>query len=445
MPNNAGVKPSAGGIVSDASGAKPGREFRGQEAKPLTPINVRPMLDELGNPIYRKIERRIEEQPDIVAGALSASRSPEQAFRKLFGTWGHHPEMEAKAIAAVIRNGLLSVHGLLTSLLVQQENGIPLVPTAVQLQLLEFLNSSGDATIRSAVANLRNDSQNGYRSVEPYQQLIETMFGYNIEFGANLTDPEAQFRQLERLADSNLLIVYYLNSIGVTRPGFSGRDAFQQYFASTAEGGQVTVYLGADDNVSSASDSAYRGFVPLPSSTNADNVDALGSIYLGSQTLTATITHEFFHQLDRRLGGNVNASSGTSSTVMGLDTYLLTVAVNSTYNITGIPNTGSQLGSRANPSETDTPELFADYGMTAVHERYSSTRDELAQTSETSDPNNTFVQFDRNDTGQLRPSSRDIECALKQYFQQVIAGISPEQMVFDPEQCDDQRNRGTES
>jgi hypothetical protein len=73
-----------------------------------TPIDVQPRLDEMNNPMLRDIKRRFKEQPDIMKGALRSSKSPEDAFNKLFAEWGRDPEMDSAALASLQGTSILS-------------------------------------------------------------------------------------------------------------------------------------------------------------------------------------------------------------------------------------------------------------------------------------------------------------------------------------------------
>jgi hypothetical protein len=323
--------------------------------------------------------------------------------------WGRDEEQDAQAIATLKHKGLLDRVGKFRGTVT--EDAVEL--TDVQQQVVDML-SDGTKAHNEVITHFLLDPNDADR----YAALIEAAFGYGIEFGDYLpdNDTDGRIRQLERLADSNLLIVGYLDSIGL-----DGQATFQEYFASTSEGDAITVWLGADNLVSTERDAAYRGNVPLPGSAPPS---ALDDVYLGSQLLTATITHEFFHQLDRRLG---MVSTGQDTNVMSLSVYLTDIAINSITKVPGLPfqsETVLNTEARANQS-TEDPEYFADLGMTTVHDSpYANSlgREDYPTALEDAEP----IRFIDS------TNARDVECALKQYIFQVLTGTHPDEMGFVP-------------
>jgi len=106
----------------------------------------------------------------------------------------------------------------------------------------------------------------------------------------------------------------------------------------------------------------FTGYTPLHQSQDKNNpdIDNLSIIYLGSEVSVATITHEFFHQLDRHWGRE-------ELTDYRIEGNFFTLLINN-----GLPNTDATLTGRAHNAEREGSlassyvELWADMGMTAV-------------------------------------------------------------------------------
>jgi hypothetical protein len=270
--------------------------------------------------------------------------------------------------------------------------------TTFQFQELEKLTALM-AMQRQELATV-NDNLAG--AVDQYRNLAEQVFGYEVEFaeGVEFSD-EQSIAQIQNLATSNLEIIRYFDEVlqeaGST---MTGLEAFNRFMAYTPSGTRITVHLG--DNVESQGE--FVGNTPLPGSAPDEKLDDL---YLGSQVSAATITHEFFHQLDRYF----NMALSSDSNPRGFINYLSNVP-NSISGAHDLSMTRQfVIVSGASPLDLR-EEIFADLGMTAVLDGLGLfiNPDPLPGV----DPRLVAFTEDRN--------AQDIECALRQYFRQLLTG-----------------------
>jgi hypothetical protein len=268
--------------------------------------------------------------------------------------------------------------------------------------------------IREVGAQLDEINHHLENAVEEYIDLMETVFGYNLEIDPNFQGTrDERIAMITTLRDANFLIVDYLDDI-LEGTEMTGLEAFQLYFAQMPTG-EITVHLGADDDALGT----YTGRTPF-----APNLpeEEHRQIYLGSGVSEATIVHEFFHQLDRYFGTLLSPERGvalsTNDPNVGLITYLSTIPTS--LGSTGLTLTNELIaeGSGANYLPNDA-EIFANLGMTAVLDNLGYTVDPFGGSSE--------VAF--ADTF----NARDFECAFQQYLRQVLT--EGRATTFDPSEC----------
>ncbi len=267
--------------------------------------------------------------------------------------------------------------------------------TSFLLNELERLNVL--ITTQSEELATVNDRLAG--AVDEYADLAEEVFGYRITFDDQFFESDQQrIDLLTNLVTSNVRIVRYLDTLGLER---SGLEVFLEIFA---EQGAITVELGANavTNDDSTSIGEYHGLTPTAG-------EGSNTVYLGSQVSVATITHEFFHQMNRYF--NMALTSGEDPNVMTLRAYLRDVALNTVYDP---PRPGLLFQRRgiitdgASDDDSDDAEIFPDLAMAAVLDNLGFRVDEVNRSP--------IVAFDDTQNAQ------DVECAIRQYFSQILRG-----------------------
>jgi hypothetical protein len=270
---------------------------------------------------------------------------------------------------------------------------------------------------------------------EDYAALMEQAFGYDIAFAGEFEGQE-YINQLTRLRDSNLAIVAKYDEI-MAGTGYTGLDIFRQFFATSpysAEGEDNRIMVLLGDNV--GAEGAFYGKVPLGAIGVMLDEDAMAeldedilagyrqdlqTIYLGSQVSTATTTHEFYHQLDRYFG----LALSDQDNPMGLPTYLRDDEKNTLSSESGFPfNRGfvdSYIIISGASSDDDNPEIFADLGMAA-------TIDGMGLIVHSEGVGDAVAFRDGK-------NARDVECALQQYFRQILLGQTSD-LTYEREQCE---------
>ncbi len=243
-------------------------------------------------------------------------------------------------------------------------------------------------------------------AVDEYADLAERVFGYEITFDDQFFDSDQQrVHLLTNLVTSNVRIVDYLDTLGLNRPGL---EVFREIFA---EQGNVTVELGANATTDDSGNpiGRYHGLTPTGSDI----------IYLGSAVSVATITHEFFHQMNRYF--NMALTSGNAPNIMSLPDYLANVAVNSLRPSEGLPFQREGIIEGGASDDPDFAERFPDLAMAAVLDNLGFRVDEV-----NGSPVVRFVPGSRN--------AEDVRCGIRQYFSQILNGQTSE-LTYDVTLC----------
>ena len=318
--------------TSGRSGGRISQRLRGSSSKPkpgsLPPIDSELLVAASGSRLGEGVLRRLQHEgkPSYVSDMDYLKAHARTGWNK------RDTEVGLNILAMWDeRQNRIPISNML---LAQTSTGADL--TALQQRLVNLLGDDveAQAVVEAFIAN-PNDPEN-------YRIVLEEVFGYQVEFAAGFDDPDARLRQLDRLARSNLAIANYFTS----RVGLDGFAIFETYFS---ESGQINIQLGADD----VTGGAGFGLVPRFSEANRYN------IFLGSEVIEATITHEFFHQLDRYFDNRLFSATDP----LGLPNFLLTQK-DYEGNL-GLQMTPDLIRGRLNQT-ADAAEVFADFGATGV-------------------------------------------------------------------------------
>jgi hypothetical protein len=337
------------GADAKGSGSKPAfvpskpTAKSGWNSRP-TPIDVQPRLDEMNNPMLGDIKRRFKEQPDIMKGALRSSKSPEEAFNKVFAEWGRDPEMEADALASLERIGLLKYFGDddepldasdALALYHAGEHNVPDLPYALYGLLsyrqrnLNYVSTSEH--VRDSVQSEADEiaelmtCSDLFTNPAQLERALEIAFGYSDIRSAN---ESLTIDSYLNLTTANLAILDYIETVA---PQADALEIFDTY---VSEHGAIGVVLGAEYETSDVT--AATGLAPLTISSPSSYI-----IYLGSDVTVGTIVHESVHEIDRaferRYG--VPLSTAIANGTVNINGVTFPTFVNAT----GIPPTAESI------------------------------------------------------------------------------------------------------
>ena len=272
--------------------------------------------------------------------------------------------------------------------------------------------------VTSDLETLRNLTVTNPEIIRERMELLEDVFGYNVEFKQTYA-PESAIEQVFNLASSHYHVV---NTFGI------------EVLLSSAD--ETNYYLGADA-VIPGDQPEHRGYVPLPQSSSV----GLENAYIGSEMTIGGITHETFHEIDRRFDGRLSVPFDPESLsgIGGLEWFLSTRVTNSLF--TDNRPLGFNFGmmiheetdhlhlnedSRASDDE-DNSEIFPDVAAAVVlgplEENFFSKADE-------DDPENR-IGFARNNS-----NVRDLICGVHQYVKQIASGVrEPDDFKYNPDEC----------
>jgi len=138
---------------------------------------------------------------------------------------------------------------------------------------------------KRGIENMLSGLEDGIQSVQEYEVLLESVLGYELQLGTDIS-----VTQMQTFAQANLAIIEYLNEV----TNGNGLQTFIEVWSQNPNGEQVVIWFGDVAEGSTGGD--VFGLVPQPESADGE---ALNSIYLGSDVGVATIVHEFGHHLDR--------------------------------------------------------------------------------------------------------------------------------------------------
>ena len=283
--------------------------------------------------------------------------------------------------------------------------------------------------VNTDLAELQRLAAENPEFIRENMTLLEGIFGYNVEFHegdfrieeAKVKEIRLAMRQVFNIASSHYHIA---NAFGI------------EIMRKNANA--INYYLGADA-VIPGDQPQFRGNVPLPQSSTV----GLENAYIGSEMTIGGITHETFHEIDRRFGGRLSVhyyydvETKSYEGVGGLEWFLSTKVTNRYY---GTPlgfNFGMVLhedskyvhlneDSRAS-DEIVNQEIFPDVAAAVVFGLHDE--DFFSKAFEDDEENrigfasyNSFV--------------KDLICGFHQYIEQVANGVSePGDFRYESAKC----------
>ena len=277
--------------------------------------------------------------------------------------------------------------------------------------------------VNTDLAELKRRAVEHPEIIRENMALLEYIFGYNVEFddpefyigeGKN-NEKRSAIKQVFNLASSHYHIT---NSFGIE-------------VMRMAEG-SVNYRLGAN-TVIGGIQPQYRGWVPLPQSTSV----GLENVYIGSEMTIGGVTHETFHEIDRRFQGRLSIPIGEEGEG-GLEWYL--------QNKVGNLGSGGVLGfnfgmmldekfdfmhlnedSRASDEEVN-QEIFPDVAAAVV---FGLHEEDFFSKADVYNPDNR-VGFARYGS-----YVKSLICGIHQYFEHIARGAKePEQFTYDEVACE---------
>ena len=287
--------------------------------------------------------------------------------------------------------------------------------------LEEFVNTDLAELQRRAVENPE--------IIRESMALLEHIFGYNVDFWNPDFYIEEGKNEQKRLAIAQ---VFNIASSHYHVTNTFGIEAMRKNATAT------NYYLGADTKIP-GDQPQFRGYVPLPQSSSG----GLENAYIGSEMTIGGITHETFHEIDRRFGGKLSvhyhydAEAKTFMGEGGLEWFLNKKVIN---RYGGKPlgfNFGMILreesayvhlneNSRASDEEVN-QEIFPDVAAAIVlglHEEPFFSR--------------AYEDDEENRIGFAKYNSfvKDLICGFHQYFEQVARGVRhPDDFNYSPDEC----------
>ncbi|MCE2473521.1 MAG: hypothetical protein J4G18_16820, partial [Anaerolineae bacterium] len=186
-----------------------------------------------------------------------------------------------------------------------------------------------------------------------------------------------------------------------------------------------TIYhLGADDMTKTK----YHGLVPLGQGST--------EVFIGSEMAIGGITHETFHEIDRRFGGRLSVLNNKEPW-WGLEWYLK----NRVRNLESDAELGFNFGMMIQPGfhpihlnedsrASDEPwnqEIFPDVAAAVVFGRHE---EDFFSKADVYNPDN------RIGFAHYGPYVKSIICGIHQYFEHIASGATePDELTYDQSAC----------